>query len=92
MTEHLTRAIALVKTITLLMGFVVTYLALKAYRRTRAPALRAVAVGFAVVTLGAVLGGVAHQLLDVSLSVGVLLQSLVTMVGFGLIVYSLYTR
>lgn len=95
--SHLTLAIAATKTLTFVFGAVITYLSFVAYRRTRAAALRALAVGFAVVTIGSVLGGVVDLASDVvnvtgpeATLYGVLIQSVLTMIGFGIITYSLY--
>ena len=90
--SHVPTAIVATKTVILLLGALITYLALKAYRRTGSSSLRALAIGFGVVTLGAVMGGVAHQALGVSLSIGVLVESLLTALGFAIIVYSLYAE
>jgi len=94
---HVTVAIAATKTLTVVLGGVITYFAYTAYRRTEARELRALAVGFGVVTLGSVLGGATDlgsdvvQLSDTrAVLVGVLVQSLLTLVGFAVITYSLY--
>ena len=83
-------AIIVIKTMILLLGSGITYIAYKAHRRTEAPSLRALAFGFGVVTIGALLAGIAHQLLGVALQTGVLINSLLTALGFGIIIYSLY--
>ncbi|ESP90170.1 DUF7521 family protein [Candidatus Halobonum tyrrellensis] len=83
-------AIIAVKTVTLLLGSGITYIAYKAHRGTGAPSLRMLAVGFGTVTLGALLAGIAHQLLSVPLEVGVLINSVLVAVGFAVIMYSLY--
>jgi len=59
--------------------------------RTVGPAtpLRALGIGFGVVTIGALIGGVSHQIIGSSLAVGIAIDSLLTAVGFGVIVYSL---
>lgn len=95
--SHLTIAIAAVKTLTLVFGTLITYLAWTASRRTGSRALRALAVGFGVVTVGSVLGGTIDLLGDVfdvtgpeGILYGVLVQSVLTMIGFGIITYSLY--
>jgi hypothetical protein len=87
---HVETAIVVAKTVTLVLGGLVTYLAFKAHRRTGAPALRALAVGFGVITAGAIVAGVVDLLTDLGLLYGVLVQSTLTMVGFAVIVYSLY--
>ena len=93
MTEHLTEVTTLVvalKTATLVLGGLVTYFALKAYRRTDSPALRALAIGFGIVTLGAFLAGIADQLVGVDRPLVLVIESALTAVGFGVITYSLY--
>ncbi|MFB6073360.1 MAG: hypothetical protein ABEJ88_10400 [Halobacterium sp.] len=87
--SHYTVLIAL-KTITLLLGGMVTYFAAKAWQRTGSPALRSLAIGFGFVTLGALLAGVADQFLGVERTFAVLTESALTAVGFAVIVYSLY--
>ena len=83
-------AIVVVKTVILLLGAGITYIAYKAHRRTESPSLRALAVGFGVITIGALLAGIAHQLLGVSLRIGILINSILTAVGFTIVIYSLY--
>ena len=84
--------ITIAKTLTLLLGGLITYLAYRAYARTGAPALRALAIGFAVVALGGIAGGSLHLLRVVDLRTGVLIQSSLTAVGFAVITYSLYAE
>ena len=85
-------AVVALKTLTLALGGTITYFAFKAYRRTNAPALRALAVGFGLVTAGTVLGGVVHQLTGLSIEGGIVVESVFTALGFGVLTYSLYAR
>jgi hypothetical protein len=85
-------AIIALKTLTLLLGALITYLSYKAYRRTGAPALRALSVGFGIVTLGTLLAGVLDQVFQFRIQVGLLVESALVTVGFAVIVYSLYTE
>jgi hypothetical protein len=80
------------KTVTLLLGGLITYFAYRAYQRTESTALGALAVGFGVVTLGALAAGVVDQLLGYRRADALLLESVLTMVGFGVILYSLYAE
>ncbi|WP_255192594.1 DUF7521 family protein [Natronobeatus ordinarius] len=89
---EITIALAIVKTLALLVGGAITYFAFKAYRRTRHQALGLLTAGFAIITLGLVLAGLFHELLNVSLAVGVLIESLLVLVGFLIIAYSLYVQ
>jgi hypothetical protein len=85
-------AIAVVKFVILALGGGITFIAYKGHRRTGAPALRALAVGFGTITLGALLAGIAHQLLGVALQTGVLINSLLVAIGLAIIMYSLYLQ
>ncbi|MXV63445.1 hypothetical protein GS429_15545 [Natronorubrum sp. JWXQ-INN-674] len=83
-------ALTLVKTLILLVGSFITYFSFKAYRRTRQRALGYLTAGFGLVTLGLVLAGLLYELLGVSLMTGILLESVLMLVGFLIIAYSLY--
>ncbi|OYR80772.1 hypothetical protein DJ71_14370 [Halorubrum sp. E3] len=73
----------------LVLGGSIPYCALRAYGRTGNPSLRALAIGFGIVTVGALIGGVSHQIIGSTLAVGIAINSLLTAVGFGVVVYSL---
>jgi hypothetical protein len=90
--SHVGIAVMAVKTGTLLLGGLITFLSLKAARRTESAALRYLGVGFGLVTLGALLAGVGHQFTSLSLAQSVIIESTLTLVGFGVIVYSLYVE
>ena len=79
------------KTLTLILGGLITYLAYKSYTRTKSRSLGSLAVGFGIITLGAFLGGVVDQLLDAEFQLGLLIESGLIAAGFVVIVYSLYT-
>lgn len=79
------------KTVTLLFGGTITYLSLRAYRRTGSPALRALTIGIGLVTTGAILGGLLHQVIGLSLRLSITIQSVFTAFGFSVLLYSLYT-
>ncbi|QLH82093.1 DUF7521 family protein [Halosimplex pelagicum] len=83
-------AIVAVKTAILLLGSGITYIAYRAYRRTGTPSLRVLGIGFGVITFGALLAGIAHQILSVSLEKGVLINSILVAIGLAIVLYSLY--
>lgn len=89
--------IVVAKTLILVIGGLITYFSFKAYRRTGTPQHRWLALGFGVITVGAILGGV----LDIAvgtffgrdlLYTSVLVSSSMTAAGLGVILYSLYVR
>lgn len=87
---HVPTAVVALKTITLALGGLITYYAFRAYRRTRARPLGLLALGFGVVTVGALLAGLADQAFGLDTSLVLLVESLLTAGGFGIILYSLY--
>lgn len=87
-----TVAFIIVKSLILVMGGVITFFAYKAYRRTRHRSLGLLAAGFATVTLGALLGGVANELFGTTLAVGVIIEGVFVLLGFALIAASLRVR
>jgi len=90
--SHLDIAVVAVKTGTLLLGSLITFLSLKAYNRTGSAALRALSIGFGLITVGALLAGVGHQFTSLSLAQSVVIESTLTFLGFAVIVYSLYAE
>lgn len=84
--------VTLTKTVTLVCGGLVTVLAIRAYRRTRSPALGSLAVGFGLVTLGGLVAGGLHELLGLSLGESVALHSTFTAAGFVVLAYAVYAR
>lgn len=80
------------KTAIVVLGGSISYFAYKAYNRTANPALRALAIGFAIVTIGAMTGGLIHQFLGIDLAVGVAINSVLTALGFAVVTYSLYVE
>ncbi|WP_380681256.1 DUF7521 family protein [Salinigranum sp. GCM10025319] len=83
-------AVVALKTVTLGLGGLITYLAARAARRRSSPGLSTLAVGFGVVTLGSLLAGVADQFLAVDATTALVVEQALTAVGFGVVTYSLY--
>lgn len=88
--NHITTAVVVVKALSLAIGALVTYYAARAYGRTGAKALKALALGFGLVTVGALGAGVLDQFVNVRRSVALLVESTFTTLGFAVILYSLY--
>lgn len=84
--------IAVVKTLILITGGVITYFAYRAYSRTDSRSLGALALGFGLITMGTFLAGVVADVIGMPLAVGVLTESVLVLAGFIVIAYSLYTR
>lgn len=84
--------IIVLRTVILLLGSGITLIAVRAYRRTEEPALRALAVGFGTITLGGILAGAAHQFLGITLKQGIVISSLLVACGLAVILYSLFVK
>lgn len=89
---HVTSTVVALKTVTLVLGGLISYFAFNAYRRTGASALRALALGFGTVTFGSLLAGVLDRALTVNATYALIAESALTAVGFGIILYSLYAE
>lgn len=83
--------IATIKTVTLVLGGLITYFAYKAYRQSGEPPLFALAIGFGVITLGTFFAGILDQFLPVSGAVAIAIEGVFTAVGFAIVLYSLYS-
>jgi hypothetical protein len=70
MSIHVTVALVVLKTVTLLLGGSIMYFAYRAHSRTGARPLWYLAVGFGIVTLGTILGGLVDQVIRFSLLSG----------------------
>ena len=74
----------------LVFGGVVVYYAYRAYGRTKSQAMLLLAIGFAVVTLGAIGAGILYNfVVGTELDTVLTLQAYSQVVGFFIIVYSL---
>ena len=91
-TATVSTAIIIVKTIILVLGGLITYFSLKAYRRTDARPLGLLSLGFGIITFGATIAGALDVILELNLVVGVLVDSVLTLIGFAIIMYSLYVE
>jgi hypothetical protein len=85
-------AIVALKTLTLILGAAIAYLAYKAYSRTGARPLQFLAYGFGFITLGSLLAGVVDQVLQLGFRLGQLVETALVTVGFAVILYSLYVE
>lgn len=84
--------VAVLKTLTLILGGLITYYSYKAYIRTQAKSLRALTFGFGLVTLGSLLAGITDIVFEFGLEVNTVIESSLTVAGFAVILYSLYAR
>ncbi len=76
-------------TVTLVFGGALSVYAYRAYTRTRSAALKALTIGFGLITLGTLLSGLLHQFTDVSLLFSTAIHSVSVAVGLLVMAYSL---
>jgi len=73
----------------LIFGLVVVYFAAKSYRRTKSQSMLLLTIGFAAISVGAVLGGIAFQLMGANLETAAAIQAWAQALGFFVIILSL---
>lgn len=79
------------KIIALFLGAFIVYLAYRGYRRNATKPLLYVALGFGLITAGTIAEGVLYILLGSELLVAVAAGTIVTVLGFLSIIYSIYS-
>jgi hypothetical protein len=82
--------VVLARTVSLVVGGVVTLLAVRAARRTGARHLRTLAVGVGLVAVGGLAATLVDRLTAGGVAVGVGVQSTFTAVGLAVLAYSAY--
>jgi hypothetical protein len=107
MSPHVTPILVALKTVTLILGGLITFFSWKAYRRSELEPLWYLAVGFGIVTTGILIAGIFDQVFRLELlqpavlpgsfgaqaiqDTALVLESALTALGFAVIVYSLYS-
>lgn len=92
MSAAIPALVVALKTITLVLGGLITLFAYRAYRRTDARPLGVLALGFAVVTVGVLVAGAGHQAFGLDSGLVLSIESTLTTLGFAVILYSLYAN
>lgn len=89
-TDSWSTTVVFTNTATLLCGGLITYLAFRAFERTRSPSLYSLALGLGLVTLGALAGGFSHQFTSLGFEASLAVQSSFSALGFVTMAFSLY--
>ena len=82
----------IVKILLVLMGAVVVWLSGQAWRRNKSSAMLFLSIGFALITAGSVAAGVLFEFLRYGLLEVSIAEGIVQLLGFGMIIYSIYGR
>lgn len=78
------------KVIALFLGAFIVYLAYKGYRRNASKPLLYVALGFGLITGATLLEGVMFVILQSDILAAIAIGTVVTVIGFVVIIYSIY--
>lgn len=73
-----------------ILGLLLAYLSLKAYRKSKSNNLLFLSIGFGIITVGSILAGLSFEFLGFSLLQVNIVESLMILIGFIMIMYSIY--
>ena len=83
--------VTVIKLVALVLGTFIVYLAYKGYRRNTSKPLLYVALGFALITAATIVEGILYVILGSDLLVALFISTIVTVIGFVAIIYSVYS-
>lgn len=83
--------VAVVTTITVVIGVTISYVAFRAARREASRALRLFSYGFGAITLGIFVGGASGLVLGLDATTSLFVQGVLVAPGFVLLLRSLYS-
>ena len=84
------QALVIAKLVTMGLGFLVAYQAYLGYRRHHSEPMRYVAVGFLLISVGAVIEGVLFEVVGLSIFTAGAIQTTLVAAGMIAVLYSLY--
>jgi len=73
-----------------ILGLLLAYLSLKAYRKSKSNNMLFLSIGFGIITVGSILAGLSFEFLGFSLLQVNIVESLMILIGFMMIMYSIY--
>ena len=73
-----------------LLGLMLAYLSLKAYRKSESKNILFLSIGFGIITVGSILAGLSFEFLGFSLLQVNIVESSMILIGFIMIMYSIY--
>ncbi|NSL76603.1 MAG: hypothetical protein HS049_03255 [Thaumarchaeota archaeon] len=72
------------------LGLLLAYLSIKAYRKSKSKNMLFLSIGFGIITVGSILAGLSFEFLGFSLLQVNIVESLMILVGFIMVMYSIY--
>ena len=73
-----------------MLGLLLAYLSLKAYRKSKSNNMLFLSIGFGIITVGSILAGLSFEFLGFSLLQVNIVESFIILIGFIMIMYSIY--
>ncbi len=73
-----------------ILGLLLAYLSLKAYRKSKSNNMLFLSIGFGIITVGSILAGLSFEFLGFSLLQVNIVESFMILIGFIMIMYSIY--
>lgn len=89
MAEATTSVLAVVRLLVLVLGVLITYYSLKAYRRTKTRYMRDASIGFGIITIGVFIEGLLFRFLGLDLELVHIIESVAIALGFVVLLISL---
>lgn len=78
------------KLLIVILGTVLVYLGVKGYQRNRSKDMVFLSLGFALITAGSVAAGILFEFLGFQLIDVSIVEAIMVVIGFGLLIYSIY--
>ena len=72
------------------LGLLLAYLSLKAYGKSKSKNMLFLSIGFGIITVGSILAGLSFEFLGFTLLQVNIVESLMILVGFIMVMYSIY--
>ncbi len=82
----------LAKIATMTLGFIIAYQAYRGYKRNNSPPMFYLAVGFILISFGAVIEAILYEIIGLTIFNASAIQTTIVAVGMIIILYSLYGR
>nr|AIE90745.1 hypothetical protein [uncultured marine thaumarchaeote AD1000_06_A03] len=73
-----------------ILGLLLAYLSLKAYKKSKSNNMLFLSIGFGIITVGSILAGLSFEFLGFTLLQVNIVESLMILVGFIMVMYSIY--
>jgi len=84
--------LVIAKLVTMALGFVIAYQAYRGYRRSNSQSMAYLAVGFAIISFGAIIEGVLFDVIGLTFHAAGTAATAIVAIGMSIILYALFGR